>query len=61
MPFQDREKISSIYPDKKSDKSLVERNVKSIIKDSEYIGKHHLLINRGHWANRDFSEYRKVA
>ena len=61
LPFKYREKISSTFPDETSDKSLVERNVKSIIKDREYIGISNLSINRGHWANRDFSEYREVA
>ena len=38
-----------------------DRNIKSIKKDSHYIAISHLAVKRGHWANRDFSEYREVA
>ena len=48
LPFKQREKIASASPDETSNKSLVERNVKSLIKNREYIGISHLSINRGH-------------
>ena len=61
LPFKNSGKMSIPSTDKNSDKPLVERNEKSIIKDREYIAIPSLPINRSHWANRDFSEYREVA
>ena len=41
--------------------SLAKTNLKSIIKNSNKIATSHISIQKGHWANRDFSEYREVA
>ena len=62
-------KLADTYPKKTSSVSspkLVnqfsgDRNLKPIKKDSEFFGTTPLAVKRGHWANRDFSEYREVA
>ena len=56
-----REKISSVSSNKISNQFLVDKNLKSIIEESNEIDIPHLSIKRGHWANRDFSEYREAA
>tara|TARA_Y100001968_G_C18760700_1_gene437594 strand:+ start:241 stop:480 length:240 start_codon:yes stop_codon:yes gene_type:complete len=56
-----RENISSLSSKKISNQFSDNRNLKSIKEDSIYIDISHLSIKRGHWANRDFSEYREVA
>ncbi len=56
-----REKISGISSNQSLDRSLDDRNLKSINEDSKTISVADLSIKRGHWANRDFSEYNKVA
>ena len=56
-----REKISIVSSNKISNQFLCDRNLKSIKEDSNHIAKFHLSFKRGHWANRDFSEYRDVA
>ena len=61
LAFKYHEKISSSSTHEISDQSLAERNSKSIIKDSNQIKISHIAIKKGHWANRDFSEYREVA
>ncbi len=38
-----------------------DRNLKPTKKDSHNIAKSNLAVKRGHWANRDFSEYREAA
>ncbi len=46
---------------KNSNQLLSDRNLKSIIKNSNQNEISFISIKRGHWANRDFSEYREVA
>tara|TARA_Y100001968_G_scaffold36481_1_gene27971 strand:+ start:714 stop:953 length:240 start_codon:yes stop_codon:yes gene_type:complete len=55
-----REKISNVSSNANSNQLLDDSNLKYIDKDREYKGLAHLSIKRGHWANRDFSEYRRV-
>ena len=55
------EKISSLSSSKTSDQLLADKNLKSIIKNRNEIVTSHFSIKRGHWANRDFSEYREAA
>ena len=59
--FKNNEKSSTLPPNKISDQFLSERNLKSINEESQPIKTSHLYIKRGHWANRDFSEYKNVA
>ena len=56
-----REKISNISSNEIKNKFLDDRNLKSINEDIKFIYKTPLTIKRGHWANRDFSEYKKAA
>ena len=56
-----RLKISNVSPSKSSNQLLYERNLLSIREDSEKISIVNLSTKRTHWANRDFSEYRKAA
>ena len=56
-----REKISRNSSNEISNQFLVDRNLKSTKEDFNHIGISHLPIKKGHWANRDFSEYRDVA
>ncbi len=44
-----------------SNQFLNDRNLKSIEDESNQKVIEQLSIKRGHWANRDFSEYRQVA
>tara|TARA_Y100001968_G_scaffold100296_1_gene90226 strand:+ start:162 stop:398 length:237 start_codon:yes stop_codon:yes gene_type:complete len=55
-----REKISSLSSDKTSNQFSDDRNLKSII-DINHIEISPMVVKRGHWANRDFSEYKEVA
>ena len=55
------EKISSLSSDEISNKPLSDRNLKSISEGSNLIDTSRLSIRRGHWANRDFSEYKEAA
>ena len=52
-----REKFSSFS----SKEVLNHENVKSIKSDNNHRDKSFLNPKRGHWANRDFSEYREAA
>ncbi len=61
LAFKYHEKISSSSTHEISDQSLAKRNLKSIIKNSNKIATSNISIQKGHWANRDFSEYREVA
>ena len=56
-----REKFSGLSSDKTSNEILAYRNLKSRIEDSNKIKMLSLYKKRGHWANRDFSEYREVS
>ena len=56
-----REKISSVSSNESSNQFLVNRNLRYI---NEYSNQMDISIKskrRGHWANRDFSEYREAA
>ena len=54
-----REKITDGVTSHKTSNQLVD--LKSIKEDRRQIAQCSLLRKRGHWANRDFSEYREVA
>ena len=56
-----RERISNLSYKKISDQLLANRNLKSTIADTNQIYLSNLSGKKGHWANRDFSEYREVA
>ena len=56
-----REKMSRVSSSKNSNQFVDDKNLKSIKEDSKHIDIAHLSIKRGHWANRDFSEYREAA
>tara|TARA_Y100001968_G_C19411358_1_gene746476 strand:- start:197 stop:442 length:246 start_codon:yes stop_codon:yes gene_type:complete len=58
-----RQKISrhSFHTNETSNKILDESNSKLIIKEEENISIAKVSIKRIHWANRDFSEYKKSA
>ena len=55
------EKNSSVSSPKIANKFSGDRNLKPIKKDGDYIAISPLGSKRGHWANRDFSEYREAA
>ena len=56
-----RENFPSISSDKTSNEFSGDSNLKPIKKDINHIVISHLSFKRGHWANRDFSEYKEVA
>ena len=56
-----REKISSVYSNESSNQFLVNRNLRSINEYSNQMDISDKYKRRGHWANRDFSEYREAA
>ena len=56
-----REKISNLSSDKTSNQISAYTNLKSRIEDSNQIKTLSLSKKRGHWANRDFSEYLDAA
>tara|TARA_Y100001968_G_C19204146_1_gene641460 strand:- start:405 stop:653 length:249 start_codon:yes stop_codon:yes gene_type:complete len=59
-----REKISNsnFASNKNSNQFLEDKNLKSLdADDSKYVNLSMLSIKRGHWANRDFSEYKEAA
>ena len=55
------ERISNLSSNKISNQLLANRSLKSRITDSNQIYSSNLSSKRGHWANRDFSEYREVS
>ena len=55
------ERTSSVSSHEIANKFSGDRNLKPTKKDSHYIATYHLAVKRGHWANRDFSEYREAA
>ena len=61
LVFKYPEKSSSLSSDKISNQLVAERNLKSRIEESNQMGNYNLSYKKGHWANRDFSEYREVA
>tara|TARA_Y100001968_G_C19206480_1_gene642552 strand:- start:523 stop:795 length:273 start_codon:yes stop_codon:yes gene_type:complete len=56
-----RERISSVSSNKIPKQLIDDVNLKSPKEDSKKVALSNLSIKRGHWANRDFSEYRKAA
>tara|TARA_B100000427_G_C15195269_1_gene457821 strand:- start:234 stop:473 length:240 start_codon:yes stop_codon:yes gene_type:complete len=56
-----RERSPNLSCKKISDQLLANRNLKFRIADSNQIYSSNLSRRRGHWANRDFSEYREVS
>tara|TARA_Y100001968_G_scaffold188057_1_gene172391 strand:- start:554 stop:817 length:264 start_codon:yes stop_codon:yes gene_type:complete len=56
-----RQKISSSSPNKSSNQLFDDRNLKPNKGSITHIAFSHESIKKGHWANRDFSEYREVA
>ena len=55
------ERTSNVSSPKSANQFSGNRNFKPTKKDSHYIAKSHLSVKKGHWANRDFSEYREAA
>ena len=55
------EKNSSVSSSEIANQFSGDRTLQLIEKDSHNIATSHLYEKRGHWANRDFSEYRQVA
>ncbi len=53
--------MTSVSPNEISCELSVGRNLNPITEDKNEIGISHLSITKGHWANRDFSEYRNAA
>tara|TARA_Y100001968_G_scaffold313560_1_gene337887 strand:- start:362 stop:601 length:240 start_codon:yes stop_codon:yes gene_type:complete len=58
---KDLKKTSNFSSNEISNQHLYERNLKSILQDSNYTVISELSIKRMHWANRDFSEYKEAA
>ena len=56
-----RDKISSVPYNKNSKPLLDDGNLKSPKEDIKKVALSHIYIKKGHWANRDFSEYRDAA
>ena len=56
-----REKISIISNDKTSEKVLDDKSLRSMKTDNEELDISNQFTKKGHWANRDFSEYREAA
>ena len=56
-----REKFASCTSNEVSNKFLDDRNLNSRNSDDKHIETSLLTAKRGHWANRDFSEYREAA
>ena len=56
-----REKIYGISSSKISNKLSDNKNLEFVREEKNYLELSHLSNKKGHWANRDFSEYRDVA
>ncbi len=56
-----REKFSSFSQSAISSQLLDDKNLKSLRQDSQHFALSQISIQKGHWANRDFSEYREAA
>ena len=56
-----REKISSSTTNKSLNELVKEKNLNTFHEDKQHTTEAAIPINRGHWANRDFSEYREAA
>ena len=57
IAFKYRDKIESLPCSKFSN----DRNLKSMVEESGQKTIEQFSVKRGHWANRDFSEYRQIA
>ena len=53
-----REKIYSVSSKEKTNQLLDDMNSRSTKEDYKFLSTSHLSIKSGHWANRDFSEYK---
>ena len=60
LPEKYHEKTSSVSSAEITNQFLGEKTLKAIKKNSHYIPESRLSLKRGHWANRDFSEYREA-
>ena len=56
-----REKISDISLKQKSKELENSRNLNYLKRENKHFFESTLSAQKGHWANRDFSEYRDVA
>ena len=56
-----REKFSDFSSNEIPNELLDDTNLKYIKEDIEDLAISRISIERGHWANRDFSEYRQAA
>ncbi len=56
-----REELTSSSSKKNSNQSSSDNELKHTKIKSQNINETHLSIFRGHWANRDFSEYKEAA
>ena len=61
IAFKYRDKNASLSFSKISNQFLNDRNLKSMEEESDQRAIEEFSIKRGHWANRDFSEYRQIA
>ena len=55
------EEMNSVSPNEISCELSIGRNLNPITEDKNAIRISHVSIRKGHWANRDFSEYRNAA
>ena len=58
---QYRHKISKLSSNENLNHFSDDANLKSMRKDDNHIDIANIFINKSHWANRDFSEYRDAA
>jgi len=56
-----REKISGVSRSTISNQLLDDKNLQSLKQDIQTFPLSQISIKKGHWANRDFSEYRDAA
>ena len=56
-----REKISRLSSNKIQNQISYEKNIKFMQEKCKKLEVSNLCIKRGHWANRDFSEYKQAA
>ncbi len=56
-----REKILDFSSSNNSKELLAEANLKSFNNENTFNFRSYISVNRKHWANRDFAEYRDVA
>ena len=56
-----REKISRVSSNKISNIVFDDKKLKSTNENTKHLVLAHIPITKGHWANRDFSEYKEAA